>query len=121
MELAAAAWRHLQSFRYVGASPHRRVGPLQRHRRCRPRHAAVALRLHHFGDFLFHSGGSAGALSRVAPAAYPLVQRLDADLPRAYAESHTTLARTRTGWILGLSAGGRRHGPRGAGASVLFG
>ena len=58
---AVAARRLLEPFPHRGAARDRRLGPLQRHRGRRSRHAARALRLSHSGHPLDHLRGGAGA------------------------------------------------------------
>ena len=95
-----AAWRlplplggSSNHFRTDGAAADRRLGPLQRHRGCRSRHAARALRLSHRRDRIDHLRGGAGALRPLAAAAHALVQGLDADLAGAHALRRVRLSR----------------------------
>ena len=106
-------------FRTEISAPRRRLGPVQRHRGHRYRHPSGSLRLSHRHHRLHHLRGSTGKVHAVAAAAYPLVQGLDSDLPRAHARAAAPDARTGSARIPRVPAAGRRHGARGARASVL--
>ena len=97
---AAAARRLVQSFPHRRAAQGRRLGPLQRHRGCRPRHAARALRLSLDHRAVDHLRGSAGPLWRLAAPAHALVQGLDANLARAHAIARTAVRATSGSWDL---------------------
>ena len=80
-------------FRTAALRDDRRLGPLQRHRRRRPRHAARAAWLPRRGHRLDHLRGGARPREALDPPAHPLVQGLDADLAGAHALIQCALAR----------------------------
>src|SRR5690349_24947023 len=96
------------------------VGPVQRHGRCRSRHAARAERLSLRDDSFDHLRRGASPFDVMAPATHPLAQGLCADLARAYAFAASAVARAWPAWLLGLPDRGGRHDSVGAGASLVL-
>ena len=121
LRLAAPARRLIQSLSYRDIARDRRVGSLQRHGRCRSRHAAGALWLAIERDRFHDLRGSAGAYRTVASPAHALVQGLDADLAGAHASALPAVARSRSGGLLHLPTDRRRQCAGGAGASAVHG
>lgn len=76
---ARTARRHIEPFSARHPHRHRRLGPVQRHRGCRPgfSHGATGLAHNHPG--IDHVGGGAGYNRSMDQAAHPLAQGVDAD------------------------------------------
>ena len=79
-------------FRTRRARRGRRLGPVQRHRGCRPRHAAGAFRLPHRGHLMPDPRARAETFRCLAAATHALVQGLGADMARPYAQSRSALS-----------------------------
>ena len=120
LQPADPARRHVQSFPRSGAQMADGVGPVQRHRGCRSRHAARAERLSLRDAPLDHLRRGAAPLDVMAPPAHALAQGLCADLARAYAFAASAVARARAARLPRLPDRGGRHNSVGAGASLVL-
>ena len=90
------AWRHLKSFPRCGTQMADGLGPVQRHRGCRSRHAPCPQGLSLPRARLDHLRGGADALHVLAPPTDTMDEGLHADLARAYALAAGVVARART-------------------------
>ncbi|MGA7251451.1 MAG: glycosyltransferase family 2 protein [Pseudolabrys sp.] len=85
--LATSAWRLFKSFPHSDAAQSRRLGPSQRHGRCRPRDAPRPLRISIRRDPIQHLQRGACGCRPLGRSADTLVQGLDADVACPYAQA----------------------------------